>query len=275
MGRLVIYPATPAAGARLSGMHGEQPLAGGNVSSGVVRVRDTVRRPSGPWTPAVHALLSYLRSAGFDGAPEPLGIDDKGREVLRFIPGTVAWGDGFRLVEPAAGLARAARVIREFHDAVTGFVPPADARWQVCIRADRNEIIAHHDLAPWNLVVGGRWAFIDWDMAAPGSRLWDLAWAALGFVPLSANPRFQSADADQRLRIFADAYRLDGEDQRRQLAAMLGPRARSMHQFLADQAARAVEPWATLWRQGHGAAWRDDANYIDGQLARWQAALLA
>ncbi|WP_406474882.1 hypothetical protein [Streptomyces platensis] len=33
----------------------EQPLAGGNVSAGVVRVGDTVRRPAGPWTPAVHA----------------------------------------------------------------------------------------------------------------------------------------------------------------------------------------------------------------------------
>jgi hypothetical protein len=63
-------------------MPDEQPLTGGNVSVGVVRVGDTVRRPSGPWTPAVHALLRYLGSAGFDGAPEPLGIDAQGREVL-------------------------------------------------------------------------------------------------------------------------------------------------------------------------------------------------
>jgi hypothetical protein len=27
--------------------------------------------------------------------------------------------------------------------------------------------------------------FIDWDGAGPGSRLWDLAYAAHGFVPLS------------------------------------------------------------------------------------------
>lgn len=30
----------------------EIPLDGGNMSSGVVRVGDTVRRPAGPWTPA-------------------------------------------------------------------------------------------------------------------------------------------------------------------------------------------------------------------------------
>ena len=37
-------------------MPDEQPLTGGNVAAGVVRVGDTVRRPSGPWTPAVHTL---------------------------------------------------------------------------------------------------------------------------------------------------------------------------------------------------------------------------
>jgi hypothetical protein len=255
-------------------MPDEQPLAGGNVSADVVRVGDTVRRPSGPWTPAVHALLRYLRSVGFDGAPEPLGIDVKGREVLRFIPGTMAWGDGFDLVRPAARLARAARLIRDFHDAVTEFVPPTDARWQVGIPPDRFEIIAHHDLAPWNLVVGKQWAFIDWDGAAPGSRLWDLAWAVLGFVPLSANPTLRSADADLRLRTFVDAYGLNDESERRHLAAMLGPRARSMHKFLADRTAKGIEPWVTLWHQGHGEAWRNDADYNDSQRARWQAVLL-
>ncbi len=256
-------------------MPDEQPLAGGNVSSGVVRVGDTVRRPAGPWTPAVHALLSYLRSAGFEGAPEPLGIDDQGREVLSFIPGTVAWGAGFELLQPAASLTRAARLIRDFHDAVTEFVPPADAQWQVNVPADRFEIIAHHDLAPWNLVVGERWAFIDWDMAAPGSRLWDLAWAVLGFIPLSANPQFQPPDADERLRTFVDAYGLDDEEQRRRLAGLLAPRARSMYQFLADRAAEGIQPWLTLWHQGHGDAWRRDANYLESHFARWQVALLS
>ena len=69
----------------------ETPLGGGNMNSGVVRVGDTVRRPAGPWTPAVHALLAHLHAAGFDGAPRPLGIDEQGREVLTFISGPVVW----------------------------------------------------------------------------------------------------------------------------------------------------------------------------------------
>ena len=54
----------------------EEPLRGGNVSAGVVRVGDTVRRPAGPHTPAVHALLAHLHGVGFRHAPRPLGIDD-------------------------------------------------------------------------------------------------------------------------------------------------------------------------------------------------------
>ena len=111
-------------------------MRGGNVTAGVVRVGDTVRRPARPHTPAVHALLTYLHAAGFDGAPRPLGIDERGREVLSFIPGTVPWPDRFELLEPQQQLARAAALIREFHDAVTGFVPGADARWQVLIPAE-------------------------------------------------------------------------------------------------------------------------------------------
>jgi hypothetical protein len=252
----------------------EEPLPGGNVSAGVVRVSDTVRRPAGPHTPAVHALLSYLHAAGFAGAPRPLGIDERGREVLSFIPGTVPWPDRFDLLEPPQRLAQAAQLVREFHDAVAGFAAPAGARWQVLIPAEgEREIIAHHDLAPWNLVVGPRWAFIDWDLAAPGSRLWDVAYAMHGFVPLSANPRWQRDDAGLRVRVFADAYGLD-ETQRCELVPMLARRTRAMHGFLARQAKAGVQPWAGLWDNGHGAAWQADTHYIEAHQAAWTAALL-
>lgn len=35
-------------------------ILGGDARSPVVRIGDTVRRPSGAWTPAVHALLRHL-----------------------------------------------------------------------------------------------------------------------------------------------------------------------------------------------------------------------
>ncbi len=259
----------------------ELPLTGGNVSAGVVRVGDTVRRPAGPWTPAVHALLDHLHQTGFRAAPRPLGIDERGREVLSFAPGEAVWPRRFGWMAPEARLVRVARLVRDLHDALAGFTPPPDARWQTLIpdaSGDGGEIIAHHDLAPWNLVADGpdgAWAFIDWDCAAPGSRLWDLAYAAHGFLPLSANPTFQLPDAEAttRLRLFADAYGL-GEPQRRRLVPLLTRRTRAMHDFLRDQAAAGTEPWLTHWNTGHGDAWRTDADYTEHREAHWLAALL-
>lgn len=254
----------------------ELPLSGGNVSEGVVRVGDTVRRPAGPWTPAVHALLTHLREVGFHAAPRPLGVDGQGREVLTFVPGDVLWPDPYGWLEPPQRLARVARLIRDFHDAVQGFTPPPDAAWQVLVPAEGADIIAHQDLAPWNLVVSGEdeWAFIDWDTAAPGSRLWDLAYAVHGFIPLSARSDGQRTDAAARLRIFADAYGLD-ETERRDLAPMLGRRTRVMYDFLRDEAARGNQPWATHWAEGHGDAWRSDAEYTEQHEEQWTRALLA
>ncbi|MBO2457747.1 phosphotransferase enzyme family protein [Actinomadura violacea] len=253
----------------------EEPLAGGNVSAGVVRVGDTVRRPAGPWTPAVHALLDHLRSVGFRAAPRPLGLDEQGREVLTFVPGTTVWPDHFDLMDGMESAKRVARLICEFHDAVQGFTPPPDACWQALIPPDARDIIAHHDLAPWNLVAGddGAWVFIDWDTAGPGSRLWDLAHACQSFIPLSADPAWQRADAADRLVVFADAYGLE-EGQRRALVPLLGKRARAMHDFLQAQAAAGNQPWKTLWRQGHGDTWRNNADYIEDRQELWERALL-
>ena len=58
------------------------PLAGGDVTEGVVRIGNTVRRPLGFNDHLVHVLLKHFESVGFTGAPRLLGIDAEGREVL-------------------------------------------------------------------------------------------------------------------------------------------------------------------------------------------------
>ena len=201
----------------------EHVLGGGNVAAGVVRVGDTVRKPAGFWTPAVDALLAHLRRAGFTGAPRPLGRDDRGRQVLEYVPGPVAmdqpWLD-------EAGLHRVGRLISELHDFSAGFSPPPGSRWNVVIPPDRADLVCHHDLAPWNLVTGAdRWVFIDWDGAGPGSRLWDLAYAMKGFVPLVSGGD-PVADAP-RLRALADGYGLNS-GQREELPPLIGTHTRGM-----------------------------------------------
>jgi len=73
----------------VGGAEPEVALAGGNMTP-VVRVGDTVRRRAGPWTPTIHALLRHVRAAGFTLAPDPLGLDGSGREILSLLPGRVA-----------------------------------------------------------------------------------------------------------------------------------------------------------------------------------------
>jgi Ser/Thr protein kinase RdoA (MazF antagonist) len=244
----------------------EQALAGGNVSDIVVRAGNTVRKPAGPQTPAVEAFLSYLNDAGFSGAPRTLGRDDRGRHVLEYIPGQLAHG-----MPPMdlAGLRRVGRLVREFHDVAEGFVPPPDAHWDVYIPPDRADFICHHDLAPWNLVcAAGRWVFIDWDGAGPGSRLWDLAWTVTGFVPLQ--PGGDPASDAPRLRALADGYGLT-EEQRRKFPPLIGAHSRGMASLLRESSLTGRQPWARLYAEGHD--WGPAADYAEQNTATWTRAL--
>jgi hypothetical protein len=104
-------------------------LAGGNMTA-VVRVGDTVRRAAGPWTPTVHAFIRHLRASGFDLVPEPLGIDDRGREIISLVAGTPATYPLPQFAWTDATLTVVARTLRAFHEASLGFTAPEDARWQ-------------------------------------------------------------------------------------------------------------------------------------------------
>lgn len=183
-------------------------MTGGNTNR-VVRVGDTVRRPAGPWTPTVHALLTHVRRAGVHEVPEPLGLDDQGRESLTFQPGVVG---GYPLPDwlwAPEIVSGAGRLLRRFHDATTSFDRPG-AVWQLP-RHEPAEVICHNDVAPYNLVFvdGGLTGVIDLDTASPGPRIWDLAYLAYRLVPYvgdagSAAP--VGSDREARLDQLIAAY---------------------------------------------------------------------
>lgn len=248
----------------------EVPLLGGNVTGGLVRIGNTVRRPSGPWSPSVHHFLSHLNDVGYEGAPKSLGFDEQGRHTVEYVRGDVLMP--FQAPDLNSALQRIGGLLRDLHDASAEYIPPDDAVWNIVIPADRCDLIVHHDAAPWNLVLNpDRWVFIDWDATAPGSRLWDLAYAAHGFIPLA--PGTSSNAAGRLLAALADGYGLTGE-QRVELSALLGPRIGSMHRLLAHGHSNRIEPWARLWSQGHGQTWRADAEYVEQNNRIFLAALL-
>lgn len=192
-----------------------QPLRG-NVAN-PTRVGDTVHRDSGPWTPTVHELLRHLRNNGFDGAPVPLGINENGREVLEFIDGV----DGREVGPTDASLRSAITLIRRFHDASVGFDPGERAVWNTAAfmvdqSGDPAQIVAHNDLGTWNLIYrdGLAVAIIDWDFAAPASRLWDLASAAWCSTPMYPDDLilrlgYDPSERPNRFGIICDTYGVD------------------------------------------------------------------
>lgn len=244
-------------------------LAGGNVAGFVRRVGDTVCKPATPASPAIHAFLGHLHACSIRTVPASFGLDADGCHVYEFIPGTVA-EQMPRMSEQE--LSRLGTMIRQIHDAAASFSPVTDAVWSVAIPPDRDEIVCHHDLAPWNLVCDGeRWVFIDWDGAGPGSRLWDLAYAVRAFLPLEAGGDPQT-DAG-RLRAMVDGYGLS-EAEGLALAGLLAPRAQAMADLLCEGARTGRQPWARLHEEGHAVYWQAAADYLASNERLWRDALV-
>lgn len=244
--------ASPAA--RKNARMEDVPLDGGNMNA-PVRRGSAVHRVAGPWTPTVHRLLEHLAARGVDWLPRPLGFDERGREVLTFLPGRVpAYPMGAEVRAPAL-LGQAARLLRAFHDATADFDRDG-AVWQQPAR-EPAEVVCHNDFVPYNFVLeGGRiTGVIDVDMASPGPRARDLAHLAYRLVPLAApgNPDLPDSPLDERrCRLAALVAAYDGPGVR-EVIAWLAP--------LLDDAARFADARGGRFHE-HARRYRDDAVWI-------------
>ncbi len=258
----------------------EEQLSGGNTTP-VVRVGDTVRRPVGRWTPAVHDLLNHLAAVGFPGSPRILGIDGSGREILEFVPGEVgalspsgplpAW---FGTPEACWAIGR---WIRDFQSAQAGFVPDATKPWRRAPGSSLRpgQVIVHHDVSPYNAVRGsdGSLVVLDWDFARPGDPIEDLAWAAWRWTPLIAGSWWHveygvAADEDVQQRQHSNlAALLDGFEPSTRQRGMLADAVRDQmtsHASDLEDMARTDPAFADLIERDYARAARDDARWWPG-----------
>ncbi|QKJ18044.1 phosphotransferase [Microbacterium hominis] len=243
----------------------ELPLEGGNAAAEVVRVGDTVRKP---WTSASRQVADFvdvLAGRGVD-VPRTLGRDGSGRQIIEFVPGRLAEE---LLPLRDSDLRRVGHLIRTIHDAAEGGGSPSD-RWDVLIPARDADLICHNDLAPWNLIVGDRWVFIDWDGAGPSTRLWDLAYAAQAFTlnDVTESPTI----AADRLAALVDGYGAD-RALREALPRTMAERTEAMHDLLRSAHLTGRQPWATMYLDGHGAHWRAATEYVAQYERVWESAL--
>jgi hypothetical protein len=103
------------------------------------------------------------------------------------------------------------------------------------------------------IFVGGRAvALIDFDLAAPGSEVWDVACAARLWAPLRAEadvaPELRGR-ALERLALFADAYGLPARDRTRLVEALLSTHV-WCYGIVYSEVRRGHETFGRVWADG-------------------------
>lgn len=248
-------------------------LEGGRQNQ-IIRIGDCVHRPIGQWTHQVHRLLNHLRKKAFYFAPEPLGFDVEGREVVSFIKGEVSNYPLSVNASSTEALISAAHMLRNFHDASQSFLAGLtccqSTCWQLPPRYPQ-EVICHGDFAPYNVVLDGKEAIgiIDFDTCHPGPRSWDIAYALYRWCPFT-NPNNKDGfgsieDQIVRARLFCKAYGMLNE-QRGGLASLIIERLQVLIDFLLVQAQKGNETFELNKRDGHHLLYIADVEYIKRHL---------
>lgn len=255
-------------------------LPAGDVTVGVVRIGDTVRRPHQESSERVAAYLRHLEAVGFVGAPRYLGVDAQGRDVLTYLEGDVPGSP----VEPWAAaddvLPGVASLVRRLHDASDGYVAPPRAdpagRPQPLLPSDEPRLVAQRDVTPQNTVFRGglAWGLVDFDLCGWTTRSVDLANTAMHWVPLcdpvDREPVYADVDIAHRLRLMLDAYGRDAVTAERFLhAAEL--RFAGSYDIMRWSAEHLGGGWARMWAEGVGEVIRRRAAWfaaVRGDLAR-------
>lgn len=259
-------------------------LHGGVDNAGrVVREGDVVLRPAPENAETLHALLGFLASHGFP-SPQPLGLRDDGREALGFIPGETSTPpyphEWVRAGETLIGIGR---MLRTLHDTTREFMPPPDAVWSNDLADPQGgAVVCHNDVCIENVVMSpGRVAgLLDFDFAAPGRPVWDLAMTARYWVPLrdptsAATTQREHLDPFARVRMLVDAYGADDEV-RRDFTAVLMEIEEVALRFVLDRVDQRVSAFVEMWNDLGGHEWHHrKMGWLTDNRSRIDDALLA
>ncbi|RDI36330.1 phosphotransferase [Falsibacillus pallidus] len=263
----------------MTNLHNEEKLTGGNVSN-VYRSKDTVRRDLKTNSDKIHTLLQHLESKGFNYAPRFLGIDESNREILSFIEGEAGnyplkeymWSD--------EALKKIAKILRQYHDAVSDF--PSLYEWApIDNTPDNFEVLCHNDFAIYNIIFNQEMpvGIIDFDVAAPGPRLWDIAYTLYTCVPLSRHyhnekgeeVRYNSTrDAERikrRVNLFFETYDIEGMEEG--FLDMVLLRLEGLCKYMKRKAAEGDSSFQRMVDEGHYEHYQMDITFIREHGKEW------
>jgi hypothetical protein len=243
----------------------EEPLLGGDVTEGLVRIGDTVRRPRSAGADLVEAVLRFLEGVDFDGAPRFLGLDAQGRQTLSFIPGEVAGRPWPNWIADDARIASVARLVRRLDDAMQPFGVPDDLAHDELPDplgmppsiAGPPRFVGHMDITPENVVFvdGQARALIDFDLTRPTNRVGEVCNLLLWWAPLmpvvDRAPAVRDVDAVARAALLVDEYGLEADDRQLIVPVARNSAARAWYS-MRNRAARLGGGWRRMWDEGVG-----------------------
>ncbi len=259
-------------------------LVGGMMNVGAVfRHGALVERPAPPTARALHAHLRALGEHGFDGAPRPIRLTADGREQLTFVPGDVALPPFPRWVMSESALRSVGGLLRRLHNAARAVTVDPSVEWPRSLAdPEGGTMLCHNDVCPENVVFrdGRAVALIDFDLAAPGRAVWDVAMTARYWVPMldptSAAVRHPAGlDARARLRILADGYGLSRQE-RAELPGVVEQATASCRAFVADRVAEGDPGYLRALSEGGGwQRWDRIQEWLAVRRESFTAALLS
>ena len=237
----------------------EEVLPGGVANAGaVIRSGQHVLRPSNPHSASIHRVLEALRAAGFDGASLPVGIEPDGRERLEFIVGDVPLPPYPEWAQSDDVLVSITELIKSLHDASQTVDLSADQWSNEMADPSGGPVFCHNDVCLENVVFRDSEAvgLIDFDFAAPGRRVFDLASFARMCVPIddeinSAKNGWVPSDRPRRLRLVADSYGLNAVE-RSDLIDLLAASIAKGGEFVLRHVVAGEPGFVTMWDQMGG-----------------------
>ncbi|MFD2680296.1 phosphotransferase [Bacillus seohaeanensis] len=257
----------------------EEMLTGGNVSN-VYRSGDTVRRELKSDSTKIHKLLKHLENKGFSYAPKFLGIDEKGREVLSFIEGEAGNYPLKEYMWSNEALKEIAKILRHYHDAVSDF--PLSDEWKPIDNTPNNiEVVCHNDSALYNIIFNHEKpvGIIDFDIAAPGPRLWDIAYTLYTCVPLSRiyhtetgevvyySPSHDVDRIKQRVKMFFEFYGIEGMEE--DYLEMVLLRLEGLCKYMKRKASEGDNAFQKMIDEGHFEHYQKDIKFIREHGKEW------
>lgn len=257
----------------------EEILTGGNVSN-VYRLRDTVRRELKPDSTKIHKLLRHLENKGFSYAPKFLGIDEEGREILSFIEGEAGNYPLKEYMWSNDGLKEIARMLRLYHDAVSDY--PLSDDWKPMDNTpNKIEVVCHNDFAIYNIIFNHKKpvGIIDFDVAGPGPRLWDIAYTLYTCVPLSRLYHTETGEAvyynssqdaeriNQRVKLFFESYGI--KEMEADYLEMVLLRLEGLCKYMIRKASEGDIAFQKMMEQGHLEHYKNDIKFIREHGKEW------